>query len=874
MSPAPTIGRDEEHAMLLALVGEGRSVVVTGASGVGKTHVAREVMRAVDASGAPTVWAAATRSGRDIPFGALASVLPSEVIAQISGSSTAELYLSIRRELERNPLSLPELICIDDAHLLDDASATLVHQLVTSGRVSMLLVVTSDTRAPEAITALWKEGAAARVELQPLSRQETDDLAVGLLGRACSPIALERIWATTLGNPLYIVELLHSATTSGSLTNVRGRYELAAQHLFAGPLPDVLAARVGQVSRDVRRTLELVALAAPIPIALLERLCGVDTIAEAEEQGLIRMESSAGRTTVTWPHPMFDEVVHQLLPRSRKRSLSRELADAVESTGMHRRDDLLRLLTWRLDGGQTPPTAQLLHGSWLAAEVLDLRLAARLGVAAVAADPSSSSCRLSLADTLYRQTKYAQALAVLDASTPANDRERTEIAIARAKVLWGLGELGRADAEVAASAEIVTDPACLGWMHAFRATLVAASGRPLEAEALARPIAQDASVGTRALLSALGGLSICLAFMGRSADVNEAVARGTDPALLASAESRTLLSWAAQSLWVAAWLSGDIPTAEAMGDSYRRSGLESNDADRLAGGSMAVGWSLLARGQLVTAATRFREAIDVSPETDRIGVTLASLAGVALAHVWSGDPLSAAAALDRAEAAGHDGTRWFAPVIAIGRGWVAATFGDKRGALQLWRSVATDASQRGFMPFALDALHAATRLGDRQLTSRIDTLARRIQGPLAPIIARHAHALHDADAAELLACSASFASIGQTLLAAECAAAAAHRIASTGDHAAAEAARTECDRLLAPCQSVHVVTLDALRTPSVLTGREHEIALLAANGSSARDIAERLFVSVRTVDSHLAHVYTKLGVSGRQGLRAAMGQNP
>ncbi|MGZ4807066.1 MAG: ATP-binding protein, partial [Ilumatobacteraceae bacterium] len=202
MSPAPTIGRDEEHAMLLALVGEGRSVVVTGASGVGKTHVAREVMRAVDASGAATVWAAATRSGRDIPFGALASVLPSEVIAQISGSSTAELYLSIRRELERNPLSLPALICIDDAHLLDDASATLVHQLVTSGRVSMLLVVTSDTRAPEAITALWKEGAAARVELQPLSRQETDDLTVGLLDRACSPIALERIWATTPGNPL------------------------------------------------------------------------------------------------------------------------------------------------------------------------------------------------------------------------------------------------------------------------------------------------------------------------------------------------------------------------------------------------------------------------------------------------------------------------------------------------------------------------------------------------------------------------------------------------------------------------------------------------------------------------------------------------
>jgi DNA-binding CsgD family transcriptional regulator len=55
-----------------------------------------------------------------------------------------------------------------------------------------------------------------------------------------------------------------------------------------------------------------------------------------------------------------------------------------------------------------------------------------------------------------------------------------------------------------------------------------------------------------------------------------------------------------------------------------------------------------------------------------------------------------------------------------------------------------------------------------------------------------------------------------------------------------------------------------------LTPREREIALLAAGGSTSKEIAERLFVSARTVDNHLQNVYAKLGITSRSALREAL----
>jgi predicted ATPase/DNA-binding CsgD family transcriptional regulator len=57
--------------------------------------------------------------------------------------------------------------------------------------------------------------------------------------------------------------------------------------------------------------------------------------------------------------------------------------------------------------------------------------------------------------------------------------------------------------------------------------------------------------------------------------------------------------------------------------------------------------------------------------------------------------------------------------------------------------------------------------------------------------------------------------------------------------------------------------LDGPAPPGPLTSREHEIALLVAAGLSNRDVAYQLMISKRTVDAHIEHIFTKLGVSSR-----------
>jgi DNA-binding NarL/FixJ family response regulator len=113
--------------------------------------------------------------------------------------------------------------------------------------------------------------------------------------------------------------------------------------------------------------------------------------------------------------------------------------------------------------------------------------------------------------------------------------------------------------------------------------------------------------------------------------------------------------------------------------------------------------------------------------------------------------------------------------------------------------------------------------------------------------------------------------MGARLLAAEAAAGAAVAHRRAGDSRRASAAELRAAGLARACQGAITPALRAIETQAVLSSREIEVASLAAAGLPNRVIADRLSVSVRTVENHLQRTYEKLGVARRADLAPALG---
>jgi DNA-binding CsgD family transcriptional regulator len=164
-------------------------------------------------------------------------------------------------------------------------------------------------------------------------------------------------------------------------------------------------------------------------------------------------------------------------------------------------------------------------------------------------------------------------------------------------------------------------------------------------------------------------------------------------------------------------------------------------------------------------------------------------------------------------------------------------------------------------------LHDLARLGRaHDVAGRLHTLAAEAQGDLIRILADSAAGLDRDNPDALGDVTERFAVLGFNQRAAESAMAAAEASARAHDQRAATRWARRATELADRCEAAPVVELVGAAGPVPLTNREREIALLAADGLASRAIAERLFVSVRTVNNHLGRIYTKLGVTRRAEL--------
>jgi DNA-binding CsgD family transcriptional regulator/tetratricopeptide (TPR) repeat protein len=840
---------------------EKHGVVITGAPGIGKTRLARELVERASKHRMSTMWVVGTAAASTMPLGAFARFLPIPDTRVLDPLQQLQQSLAALRERAADG---GLVVGVDNAHHLDPASATLVHELAREDGVGLVLTIRDGFAVPDPITELWTDGLAERFELGPLTHAQFDELVTLAFDEQVAKGTVRQMWELSLGNPLLFRELVRGALETGRLVLDDGTWRAVGDLAHSSRIHELVQARIGSLTPGERNGLEMVAAGEPLGASLAAELVDPAVIEALERRGLVTVEQSERRADLRLAQPIYADVIRQATPGSRSRELAKRLAAVVGATGARRREDVLRVATWMLDSGGSVDSERMVEAARLALAAFDLDLAERFSKAAVHESPFAGN--LVHGETLFHQGRSLEAEAALSAAMDAavTEQQRTTSGLARAFNL-GLG-LHRFDEAIALLDEECrrgTDQRWCDELTAGLGALYRIANATTQALASVQELLDRNDVSGRPLTRALMVAATSATALGRFERALGYIERARP--LWARYPDRRLDEIVSEAFSVfALGLSGDLYTAERVG----REGLANASSSRLL--TDGVYWAftlaeiLLLRGLALDACKAVEAALGDARTRDPLAMLGPLLSMGAYAAAAIGDSAMARKNVEelRSWRGYHTGGR--------GAALLTAQQGAQREAAELAAATGRRGVESGNGAWGLLALHDAVRYGHPELVlDDLERLAGEFEGTLAAALFEHGDALMRADAERLTTVSAAFEEMGAMLYSAEAAAQAAVVAQQRHDLVTGGRLATRASRLFDECQGRPSPAL--MIRPRVLTPREEEIARMAANGLSSKVIAERLFISPRTVDNHLAAVYTKLGIDSRRALPTALG---
>lgn len=841
----PLTGRDGELAVIATALRDAGGVLLAGPAGVGKSRLALEALSR-HGNGADR-WVRATGSARQVP---LAAFLP--LLGPVEGTDATSLLQRAAAALRADPAAV---LGVDDAHQLDDISATLLHQAAAERTVRMVVTLRTGEPAPDAVTALWKDGLLTRIDLTPLSAEQTGSLVGAVLGGRLESESARRLHHWTSGNALWLRHLVPSELRSGRFNANGGtwRWEGGSPQLGSA-LTTLLEEHIGELAPEFAAVLELLAVGEPLEIPLLVEVAGAAPVEECLVRGLVTVTEGAA-SQARLAHPLYGEVLLARVGTLRVRRRRGQLLDALvdtERTGA----DVLRLAVLAVDSDHPPDAKLLAAGAVVASEFEDLPLAERLIGAACAAGAGFEARLMHALLKTWQFRPGAQVEYAHAGELVRTESDHVRLILCRA---LDLSVTGRGD-EVSAMLDAAAgSPWAEVNLQAVRAYVLLAAGRLSEAEPAARQTLDAPEVLSQARALAAWSMTFVTSMSGRVGAVGHWADQAINAAVQApetTAMQNNVRYWKVQALGLAGHT---VDLHECVLEPDRTT---SGSTFRAAFLSIFQAWDALVAGRVGEAAGRL---VDFRPHLPgHGGGWTALLEGVlAIARGMCGDAEGAAEAVRRAREVRYPTFAFSDPMVALGGAWATAASGAVTTAITEARRAAAMAGESGQYAVEVWARQSAVGFGDRAQAPELDRLARIVEGPRAPAAAAHARALREGSVTALLDAATTFEELGLLLPAAEAAAQAAVLTRPTDPVATAVAGRAT--QLAASCPGARTPALIAAARPVSVTERQWEIATLAATLSN-REIAERLGVSVRTVEGHVYHACVQLGLTDRIAL--------
>lgn len=789
------------------------------------------------------------------------------------GADPRTLGVAVRSALEALAAETPVVLAVDDVQWLDPSSAsvlTFALRRMGDQPVHVLLARrTGEEAAPSGLESAFEADRIERLPVSPLSLGAIHTLLQARLGRTFSRPSLLRVHETSGGNPFYALEL---ARVLGA--DVNPTRPLVVPETLEG----LVRARLDDLPPQTRAALLLASALGRATAELLADLGVTDAVLEPALDAQV-IEVAAG--TIRFTHPLLASVLYQSAPTEERRRAHGRLATSASDPL-----DRARHLALSTESPDREVAADLEQAA---------SLASTRGAPIVAAELGEHALRLTPRHA--HSDRHRRALAAARAQSSAGERTRarsvladllveTQGGAARAEALILLAglesELDAVPLLEEALREAASRPALQSVIHCRLAWVSPKTGfdharRALE---LADELADDLLRGQARAMQAILGW-----FAGEAEAPEDLSARVRDfpsavggellvrEATLAVVntlapfpkreEARALLEreyqeWrerdeprSSRALWGLAWVEfwagrWDVAAeyAARARDISIQYGLEMPQ-DHLPDAVIAVH-----RGQLDLAREHSQRGLALAHEQFR-GRPVQLMAVLGLVARWSGDPSGASEWFENADRRaselgwGEPSVRWWtadyaevlledgriddavrvvdvweADASRVGREWVSAHVTRCRGLV---------AAAEGEVPRAASLLEMAVE--QHEDVGDPFGAARALLG--LGVVRRRARKKRDARDA-IQAALDGFEQLGAALWAGK--------------------ARSELGRI------------GGRRREEGLTPAEERVAVLVAQGRTNREVAAALFLTERTVASHLSHVYAKLGVRSRTEL--------
>ena len=913
-----------------ARAGEGRLVVIEGPAGIGKTRLLDEARAAAERMDMDVLAARGGELERDFGFGVVRQLLEprlaladeserAELFAGAAGLAEAVvnprsaaatpagdlshaslhgLYWLVANLAERSPL----LIAVDDVQWADGPTLRFLHRLVV--RLEGLPVAIVACRRtgeaspePELLDGLVLEADVLRPA--KLSGDAVASIVRARLGEAVEPELCEACLESSRGNPFLLGELLlELGQGQRESTSIDPE---AVRELGPGRIATAVLLRIGRLgpgARDLARALAV--LGEVDDLSRAGTLAGLEPGPAAEiADSLTELAVLSAGRPVGFTHPVVRTAIYEEMPASERARLHRHaaalLGDDPERAASH------LILT---DPNGDEGTVAVLRAAARDAQARGAADSPMRYLRRALAEPPGPAVRgellaeLGVAGWLIGEADAAdllqEAFDLIDDPAP---RAATATVLAAQLLNCSPLQTERAVSVLERSLEDLDDSPLRIEVEAM---LLTAGISALEARQLVAPRLRSGPARVERLtderaVPLLAPLAIEATMSATAPESIRLAQRGLADGAVIRLSIDTGLPFV-HLLSIALTFAGEQARAE---DTLSEAIAQLRDRGALVPVAMAAGYRAYARylgGRLAAAEADACLCLEEPVMAGRPLATSPAAAAQVLVLIARGRLAEARRAQERFEAAGHDPELAPFQLVRVSRASLLAAEGEHATALEtlqeLERFERDWGVRTGVFAWRSQAARCHLMLGnDREARSLAEEeleLARRFGAPRAIGVALHAHALvHDADQKALAEAIELLAGCGAALEHARALIDLGSAIRRGGERVQARETLTEGADLAHRCGATALVdhALEELRLAGArprritqtgrdaLTPAELRVVELAAEGQTNKQIAQALFVTLRTVEMHLSNSYRKLGIESRSQLAAALAED-